>query len=348
MWGVVKVADATFDIKLEARGLAPRRPVGPQKNMRLDIRSARHYAYECCSAPLTFALTGNQRMYFTGIADEAGVGLDEQIRAHNELGWKHIELRNVWDIGVADLCDSSFDEVVSALDDASISISCFASQLCNWSRSIMKHPGVDAGELERAIPRMQRTGCKFIRTMSYPNAGWPEADWKAEVIARMKMLAQMAEDGGILLLHENCSGWAGQGAEQTIELLETVDSPALKLVWDTGNPVVHGQDPWAFYIAVKEFIAYVHIKDAVPKEGSALGAGGQLKVDYSWPGEGNGRVEDVLVDLLADGYDGGISIEPHLAGIVHEGTSAEDTDSPFDKYVAYGRRLMALVQRLQG
>ena len=101
----------------------------------------------------------------------------------------------------------------------------------------------------------------------------------------------MAEDGGILLLHENCYGWAGQGPEQTIELIETVNSPALKLIWDTGNPVPHNQDPWEFYSAVKEHIVYVHIKDAVPKEGAVPDALGHLKVNYSWPGEGNGSRE---------------------------------------------------------
>jgi len=34
-------------------------------------------------------------IYLTGFADEAGPALETQIRVTNELGWKHIEMRNV-------------------------------------------------------------------------------------------------------------------------------------------------------------------------------------------------------------------------------------------------------------
>jgi sugar phosphate isomerase/epimerase len=275
-------------------------------------------------------------MFFSGIADEAGSAIEEQIQAHRELGWKHIELRNVDGVGVADLSDKAFEDVIERLGESGIAISCFASQLCNWSRPITKHFDIDRGELARAIPRMQRTGCRFIRTMSYPNAGWPEQEWKEEVFARLRVLARMAEDAGVMLLHENCNGWGGLGPEQSLELLETVGSPAFKLLWDTGNPIGHGQDPWEYFSAVKEHVAYVHIKDAA--------AGQDGTVRYTYPGEGQGRVEDVVRDLLAGGYASGFSIEPHLAAIVHEGKAAEESEDAHAKYVEYGRRLMALVE----
>jgi len=276
-------------------------------------------------------------MYFTGIADEAGDDIDTQITAHRELGWKHIEVRNVSGVNLTDLCDRSFDEVVEKLSEAGLGISCFASQLCNWSRPISKHPDIDRHELARAIPRMQRVGCAYIRTMSYPNAGWPEQEWKEEVIARLKVLARMAEDGGVVLVHENCDGWGGLGPAQTLELLERVDSEALKLVWDTGNPVAHGQDAWEYYNAVKDHVVYVHIKDGIGKDGS---------MTYTYPGEGEGHVREVLKDLSDRGYTGGLSIEPHLAAIVHEGKAASQAQGAYERYVEYGRRLMALVDEL--
>ncbi len=273
-------------------------------------------------------------MYFSGIADEAGNDLETQIRAHQELGWKHIELRNIGGVGVADLSDRAFDEVVERLSEAGLAISCFASQLCNWSRPISKHPDVDRHELERAIPRMRRVGCDYIRIMSYPNAGWPEHEWRQEVVRRLRMLAAMAEDGGVTLAHENCDGWGGLGPEQSLRMLEEVNSPALKLLWDTGNPVAHGQDPWAYYDAVKEHVDYVHIKDGAREEDS---------MRYTYPGEGEGRVKEVLEDLVERGYDGAVSIEPHLAAVVHEGKDADSAGSAYERYVEYGRRLMRLV-----
>ena len=34
-------------------------------------------------------------MYYSGISDEAGHGIETQIKAHVELGWKYLELRSV-------------------------------------------------------------------------------------------------------------------------------------------------------------------------------------------------------------------------------------------------------------
>jgi len=277
-------------------------------------------------------------MFLTGIADEAADDIGTQVKAQRELGWKHIELRNVSGVNVTDLCDRAFEEVVEEVSEANLGVSCFASQLCNWARPVSKHPDIDRHELARAIPRMHRLGCEFIRTMSYPNAGWPEEEWKAEVIARLKVLARMAGDGGVILVHENCDGWGGLGAEQTLELLDRVSSPHLKLVWDTGNPAAHGQDAWNYYSAVKEQIVYIHVKDAVRKDQSVV---------YTYPGDGEGHVREVLKDLLDRGYRGGLSIEPHLAAIVHEGKAASQAESAYERYVEYGRRLMALIDGLR-
>ncbi len=277
-------------------------------------------------------------MYFSGIADEAGEDIQTQIRAQKALGWHHIELRNIDAVSVADLSDRVFDEVAERLSEAGLAISCFASQLCNWSRPIIKSPEIDRHELERAIPRMQRVGCRYIRTMSYPNAGWPADEWREEALARLTMLARIAEDGGVCLAHENCNGWGGLGPEQSLRMLESVDSPALKLLWDTGNPVSHGQDPWEYYEAVKEHVVYVHIKDGVQENGQTR---------YTYPGEGEGRVADVLRDLIERGYEGCVSIEPHLAAVVHEGKGASEAESAYECYVEYGRRLVDLVDKVK-
>ena len=277
-------------------------------------------------------------MFFSGIADEASAPLAGQIDAHRELGWKHVEMRSVDGVNVTDLCDEVFDDVAQKLTSAALAVSCFASQLGNWSRPIIKRPDIDAQELACAIPRMQQLGCRFIRTMSYPNAGWPQQKWRDEAVARLKELASMAERGDVILVHENCEGWASQGPEQTLQLLERVGSGNLKLLWDTGNAVSHRQDTWAFYSAVRDHVVYVHVKDGV-LEGDSM--------RYTYPAEGAGRVREVIGDLLERGYQGGFSIEPHMAAIVHEGKAASEADSAHQIYIEYGRRLMSLLDKVK-
>ena len=271
-------------------------------------------------------------MFFSGIADEAGKPLEAQIRAHRALGWQHIEIRNVDETTLAYASDAEFDAIHGALQEAGLQVSCFAGQIANWARDIMGPLEKDLDELRRAIPRMRKTETPFIRVMSWANKSKvEEAQWRRESIRRMKELARVAEDGGVTLVHENCDGWGGLGPKQTLDLLAEVNSPAFRLVFDTGNVLSHGHDTWDYYSQVKEHAVYVHIKDWSREKSAA-----------TFPGEGDSEVRRILADLFASGYDGGLSIEPHIKAQVHLGTES-DPKAMYDTYVEYGRRLMALV-----
>lgn len=277
-------------------------------------------------------------MFFSGISDEAGRDIDTQIRAHQELGWKHLELRMVDGVNFTLLPQAQFEHACERIEAAGMQVSCFGSAIANWARPITIDAQVDIDDLKGAIPRMQRLKTPFIRVMSYPNdpkAPVSEPEWRAESIRRMKELAKLAEDGGITLVHENCSGWGGLSAENSNILLREVDSPALKVVFDTGNPVTYGQNTWEYYEAVKGDIVYVHIKDAKKVNGED---------HYTYCGEGDGYVREVVGDLLKNGYAGGISIEPHLAAIIHTGQAADNSRELYESYTEYGRRMMQIVE----
>lgn len=285
-------------------------------------------------------------MFLSGIADEAGQDLTTQIRAHRQLGWDHIELRTIDGVGIADLSDADFDVVASLLEDAGLRVSCFAAQLANWSRPIDTDFGIDVAELQRAIPRMQRLGSRFIRCMSYPNCDPPldDAEWRRRTLERMSQLTQLAADGGIVLVHENCHGWASQGARQALDLLNEVASESLQLVFDTGNPICFGENVWDLYQELRPSIAYVHIKDYQPSEKTE---DNPEDVVACFPGEGEGYVVEIIKDLLATGYDGGFSIEPHITSVIHLAQTATDPELGFRTYVDYGRRLAEIVEKIQ-
>ncbi len=280
-------------------------------------------------------------MFFSGISDEAGQSIGAQVKAHRELGWSHMELRCVDGVNFTQVPDAVFALVCETLAEAGMQVSCFSSAIANWARPITTDPQVDIDDLARAVPRMHKLGTPFIRVMSYPNDKnhpLPEREWRNESIRRMKTLAKMAEDGGVILAHENCSGWGGLSAENSNILLGEVGSPALKVVFDTGNPVTYEQDSWEYYRAVYDSIVYVHIKDAKRINGED---------HYTYCGEGDGYVREIVTDLLQSGYDGGFSIEPHLAAIIHTGQKADSEEHLYDSYVEYGRRLMRIVESAQ-
>src|SRR5262249_18922531 len=109
-------------------------------------------------------------MFLSGIADEASPQLQRQIQAHRDLGWRHMEVRNIEGANLTDLPGDAFDRAAGQILEAGLQVSCFASQLANWSRPVNSDFERDLSELRRALPRMKRLRAPFIRCMSYPNA----------------------------------------------------------------------------------------------------------------------------------------------------------------------------------
>jgi sugar phosphate isomerase/epimerase len=278
----------------------------------------------------------------TGIADEAANDIDGQIEVHRELGWKTIELRMVDGENAAGaLSDDAFARTADQLEAAGMTVTSFASAIGNWSRRIDNDFVIDTDELKTAIPRMRRLGTKFIRTMSWIGEGVDESAWRDEAIRRYRELAKMAEDGGILLAHENCNGWAGLGPTHTRTLIEEIGSPNLVVLFDIGNTVSHGLPTWEYYEGVKDLIRYVHVKDGRRKPDGAHSS------DFTYPGEGDAMVREVLTDLLKDGYQGVVAIEPHLASLVHVQDQDPDPEAMRTSYLKYGRLLEAMVAEIR-
>ncbi len=289
-------------------------------------------------------------MYLTGIGDEAGASVATQISALRELGWRHLEARFALVDGfpkgnVHEIPEAAFDRFAEQVTAAGIEVSCFGSGVMNWAKTVATPFEVTLGEVGRAIPRMQRLGTKFVRIMSF-KPGEDEDRTPAVVFERVREVTQRFLAAGIQPVHENCMNYGGMSWAHTLELLE--QCPGLKLVFDTANPVFNPdrrgarpwprQDAWEFWTHVRDHVAHIHVKDAtwVPAKNDA---------DYNWPGEGSGHVRAILRDALARGYDGGISIEPHMVVVFHATTAAPaaSEESTRVNFVEYGRRLEALI-----
>jgi sugar phosphate isomerase/epimerase len=291
-------------------------------------------------------------MILMGIGDEAGASLDAQIRATRALGWQYLEGRVVEVPGFPkgnfhDIPEAAFEQVVEQLGQAGIRVYCFGSAIMNWAKTVETPFEVTLAEVERAIPRMQRLGTKYVRIMSFKPG--PEEDAIPPVVfERVREVTRRFLDAGLQPVHENCMNYGGMSWRHALELLEKV--PGLKWVFDTANPVFNPdrsrpkpwprQDAWEFWTHVRDHVVHIHIKDATwnPAKNDA---------DYNWPGEGQGCVRQILQDAFARGYDAGISIEPHLAVVFHDASSQASAEAAYQSFVEYGRRLEQLIASLR-
>jgi len=288
-------------------------------------------------------------MILTGIGDEAANNIDGQIRAAQELGWHHLEPRGVVVTGFPkanfhDIPDEAFDLAVRKLEQAGIKAYCFGSTIMNWAKKLEDPFDITIAEVKRAIPRMQRVGAKYVRIMSF-KPGDEEYKIPAEVFRRVKDVTNRFIDAGLQPVHENCMNYGGMSWQHALELLDKC--PGLKWVFDTANPIFNPdrskpkpwpkQDAWEFWEHVRDHVVHIHVKDATWNEA-------KKDSDYNWPGEGQGRVYDILKDALTRGYDGGISIEPHMVVVFHDAQSKTNNEEAMRKnFVEYGKVLETML-----
>lgn len=292
-------------------------------------------------------------MILCGIGDEAGNSLTSQLDAARQLGWRHLEARNVQVDGfpkanLHDLPEPAFEAAVEMIRGSGVGVYCFGSTIMNWAKRVTDPFDATLSEVGRALPRMQRLGTRFIRIMSYK----PDDDAEVlpdEVIHRVREVTRRIQDAGCQAVHENCMNFGGMSPDHAVRLLDAV--PDLRWVFDTANPVFNAdrsrpkpwprQDPWEFWTRVRDRVAHIHVKDA--RWNAA-----KNDADYTWPGDGDSDVRRILGDAIQHGYDAGISIEPHMVAVFHDTGSDANAGATHENalksnFVEYGRRLEALI-----
>ncbi len=288
-----------------------------------------------------------------GIGDEAANTLEGQIQATRELNWQDIEMRGVEVPGYAkanfhDVPDPAFELAVGRLEASRVGVYCFGSTIMNWAKKLEDPFDLTLAEVKRAIPRMQRLGAKYIRIMSF-KPGDEEFKIPNEVFRRVKEVTNRFLDAGLQPVHENCMNYGGMSWQHALELLDKC--PGLKWVFDTANPVFNPdrskpkpwprQDPFEFWEHVRDHVVHIHIKDATwdPAKKDA---------DYNWPGEGQGKVGEILQDALSRGYDAGLSLEPHMVVVFHDAKAqSSSAEAMRQNFVEYGHRLEKLVESIK-
>ena len=241
----------------------------------------------------------------SAFADEISPDLDEQIAVLRSENIHFIELRSVWNSNVLDLSNEQVTQVKHALYEHGIGISAIGSP-------IGKVP-IDSAfadhlqRFERAILLAHIFQTPYIRIFSfYPPttaAGSDEPmEWRDEVLRRLAIMTERAQDEKIILLHENEKGIYGDTIMRCVDLLQHIDSPHFQAILDPANFIQCGEQPYPdAYEALHPWLSYMHVKDAL-SDGTVVAVG---KGTAHWP--------ELLRRLQTDGYDGYFSLEPHLA-----------------------------------
>jgi 3-dehydroshikimate dehydratase len=247
----------------------------------------------------------------SAFADEISPDLDEQIALLSREHIRFLDLRGVWNTNVLDLTDQQVARIKETLDAHGIGVAAIGSPIGKVpiDSSFDEH----LHHFERAITVAQALQTPYIRIFSfYPPAPLKEgsddsgavnpAEYRDEVLRRLREMTARAHAAGVILLHENEKDIYGDTIARCVDLLQSCADTHLRAVFDPANFIQCGQTPYPdAYEALRPWLQYVHVKDARP-DGSVVAAGDGVA---HWP--------ELLQRLRADGYDGFLSLEPHLA-----------------------------------
>ena len=238
----------------------------------------------------------------TGFADEIAPDLGSQLDVLDELGYDHLDLRKVDETNLVEWDDEKVERVKATLDDRGFGVSSLGSPIGKIPVTDPFDPHL--ADFERVLELASVFETEYVRLFSYyvPEGDDP-ADHREEVMRRTRTKVERAEEAGVTLLHENEKDIYGDTPARCRDLYTTVDSPNFDAIFDPANYLEIGCEAYPdALLRVVEFVDYLHVKDA------KLGVRGEMVP----AGEGDGEIAALLETMRDRGYEGFVSLEPHL------------------------------------
>ncbi len=245
------------------------------------------------------------KFIISAFGDEISPHLDEQIRVLRDHDIHYLEFRGMEGKGIIDYPLAEVKTAQHKLADAGVAISAVGSPIGKIPITEAYEPHLE--RFKKTMDVAQALDTPYIRMFSFympfqsePESGYSQ--YREEVLHRWQQFIEAAKGSGLTLLHENEKGIYGDTADRCLDLLDSLSCAYVKATFDPANFIQCGEEtyPRAFEM-LRKHIAYMHIKDALAVDGSVVPAG-----------QGDGKLPAILRSLDQSGFEGFLSIEPHL------------------------------------
>lgn len=232
---------------------------------------------------------------YCAFADEASSMIDGQIAAMKRNGISLLEIRGVDGTNISKITTQKAKEVRQKLDDAGMSVWSIGSPIGKISLADDFAPHLD--EFKRILEYADILNAKKVRLFSfYPMEGESYDVTLERILERLSAFCELTPEG-IVLCHENEKRIFGETPEKCLAIHKAL--PRLRAVFDPANFVQCGVDTLRAWELMKDYVEYLHIKDA-RADGVVVPAG-----------RGLGNVEAIVKAYVAQGGQV-MTLEPHL------------------------------------
>ncbi len=242
---------------------------------------------------------------------------------------RYVELASMWEKSILNLTEEEREKVHALMEEHGLQAASIQTQIMKvrppgtrrarpGSRAIHDDFDYNIALIDIAIARAQEFGARYIVTYSFMDKKETQADgtWTAnwdkmlQVYAGFLPKLQVADKTVVV----ECDGgqYMGTVAEH-LRLMDHFDSPHIKVNLDLAN--LHGAQSVvtrADFDALRPHVPYFHVKDRRIRTGfKKFLFGGSGPAVF---GEGNIPWRQVLGWCAETGFDGFLSVEPHVHG----------------------------------
>ena len=245
-------------------------------------------------------------MRISAFGDEITDDFEGQLQVLQRLRIPCIDVRAAWGVNCASFAAEHVSRINQLCAQYQIAVACMGSPI---GKSPIQDPfSIESERLKRIGDNAHQLGARNIRVFSfYPIAGVDDAALAASS-DRLGALTAIAEANDLQLLLENEKGVVGDLPERCLRIISAINSPHLRFIWDPANFVQCGavEQVDRNWDDLHAYIGYIHIKDARLADNSVTVAGA-----------GDGQLLELLSRMRETGYEGVLSLEPHLLEARH-------------------------------
>lgn len=238
---------------------------------------------------------------FSGFGDEICKDFREQAQSLKKMGVYCIEPRQLDGKGIVDVTNDEAIKYKKLLDEEGVGVSAIGSPIgkINITDDFEEH----FDKFKHVLDLAEIFGTKNIRVFSFfiPDGEEP-VRYRPEVMKRLRRMLDEANRRGMILCHENEKSIYGEKPEYCLDILREFGGE-MRAVYDMCNFIMANAQPYPYsFNLVKDYIEYVHIKDA------------DAEHNICPAGEGIGSVYETLreVSELRGGKPTYVTLEPHL------------------------------------
>ncbi len=234
----------------------------------------------------------------SGFSDEIASDIETQFTVLNTLDIRYFEPRGINGKNISLLSDEEIDALNIQMKKHGIRASSIGSPIgkVKLSDDLDEHFRL----FQRVVAIAKALDTRYIRIFSFFGDGEWTSEQREIIVRELQRMIAYAKEHDVILLHENEKDIYGDTAERCLDLMKTLACENFGAVFDPANFVQCGEDTKNALALLSPYIRYMHIKDA-KENGTVVPAG-----------YGIGNVEYILNRLMQNGYNGFLSLEPHL------------------------------------